>query len=49
MGRGKHGTFAYRAIGIAGNWEATALKEEVWIETATESGRSFMAAWRTRG
>ena len=25
---------------------ATALKAEVWIETATEGGRRFMAAWR---
>ena len=36
-----------RAFGIAGDWKATALKaEEVWVETVTEGGRRFMAAWR---
>ena len=35
-----------RAFGIAGEWKATALKAEVWVETVTEGGRSFMAAWR---
>ena len=35
-----------RAFGIAGNWKATALKADVWVETATEGGRRFMAAWR---
>ena len=35
-----------RAFGIAGDWKATALKAEVWIETVTEGGRRFMAAWR---
>ena len=35
-----------RAFGIAGGWKATALKAEVWVETVTESGRRFMAAWR---
>ena len=35
-----------RAFGIAGDWKATALKAEVWVETATEGGRRFMAAWR---
>ena len=35
-----------RAFGIAGDWKATALKVEVWVETATEGGRRFMAAWR---
>ena len=36
-----------RAFGIAGDWEATALKKaEVWVETVTEGGRRFMAAWR---
>ena len=35
-----------RALGIAGDWNATALKAEVWVETVTESGRRFMAAWR---
>ena len=24
----------------------TALKDEVWVETVTEGGRRFMAAWR---
>ena len=35
-----------RAFGIAGNWKATALKAEVWVETVAEGGRRFMAAWR---
>ena len=35
-----------RAFGIAGDWKATALKAEVWVETVTEGGRGFMAAWR---
>ena len=35
-----------RAFGIAGDWKATALKAEVWVETVTESERRFMAAWR---
>ena len=35
-----------RALGIAGNWKAAALKAEVWVETITEGGRRFMAAWR---
>ena len=26
--------------------KATALKAEVWVETVTEGGRRFMAAWR---
>ena len=34
-----------RAFGIAGDWKATALKAEVWIETVTEGGRRFMATW----
>ena len=34
-----------RAFGIAGDWKATAIKAEVWVETVTE-GRRFMAAWR---
>ena len=34
-----------RAFGIAGDWEATALEAEVWVETVTEGGRRFMAAW----
>ena len=35
-----------RAFGVAGNWKATALEAEVWVETATEGGRRFKAAWR---
>ena len=35
-----------RAFGIEGDWQATALKAEVWDETAVEGGRRFMAAWR---
>ena len=35
-----------RAFGISGDWKATALKAEVWVETVTEGGRRFMAAWR---
>ena len=35
-----------RAFGITGDWKATALKAEVWVETVTEGGRRFMAAWR---
>ena len=35
-----------RAFGIAGDWKATALKAEVWVETVTEGGRRSMAAWR---
>ena len=26
--------------------KATALNAEVWVETVTEGGRRFMAAWR---
>ena len=50
MGRRKSGPIAYRAtfgaFGIAGDWKATALKAEVWVETVTEGGRRLMAAWR---
>ena len=35
-----------RAFGMAGDRKATALVAEVWIETVTEGGRRFMAAWR---
>ena len=35
-----------RAFGITGDWKVTALKAEVWVDTVTESGRRFMAAWR---
>ena len=34
-----------RASGIAGVWKATALEAGVWVETVTEGGRRFMAAW----
>ena len=35
-----------RAFGIARDWKATSLEAEVWIETATEGGRRFMAVWK---
>ena len=36
-----------RVFGITGDWKATALKAEVlWVDTVTEGGRRFMAAWR---
>ena len=35
-----------RTFGIAGDWKATALNAEVWVETVAEGGRRFMAAWR---
>ena len=35
-----------RAFDIAGDWKATTLAAEVWVETITEGGRRFMAAWR---
>ena len=35
-----------RAFGIPGDWKATALKAEVWVETVAEGGRRFMVAWR---
>ena len=35
-----------RAFGITGDWATMALKAEVWVETVTEGGRRFMAAWR---
>ena len=34
-----------RAFGIVGDWKATAFKAEVRVETVTEGGRRFMAAW----
>ena len=34
-------------FGIAGEWKSTvALKATVWVETVTEGGSRFMAAWR---
>ena len=35
-----------RAFGIAGDWKATTLKTEVWVETVAEGGWRLMAAWR---
>ena len=35
-----------RAFGMVGDWKATALKAGVWVETVTEGGRRFMAAWK---
>ena len=35
-----------RAFGIMGDWKATALEAEVWVETIAEGGRRFMAPWR---
>ena len=35
-----------RVFAIAGDWKETALKAEVWVETVTEGGRRFMAAWK---
>ena len=34
------------AFYIARDWKATTLEAEVWIETITEGGWGFMAAWR---
>ena len=34
------------ALGIAGDWKATALEPEVWVEAVTGGGRRLMAAWR---
>ena len=47
MGRRKSGPSEIRGFGIAGDWKSTVLLEaEVWVETVTEGGRRFMAAWR---
>ena len=35
-----------RAFGITGDWNAMALKAEVWVEAVTEGGGRFMVAWR---
>ena len=35
-----------RALGVAGDWKATAFKAEVWVETVTEGGRRFMVEER---
>ena len=37
-----------RAFGIARDWKATALEEGVWVETVTEGGWRFVAAWRKK-
>ena len=37
-----------RAFGIAGDRNTTALRAEVWVQTAAEGGRRFMAAWRKK-
>ena len=34
-----------RALGITGDWTATASKVEVWVEAVTEGGRMLMAVW----
>ena len=34
-----------RTLGMVGDWKSMALKAEVWIDTVTEGGRRFMAAW----
>ena len=47
MGTRKGGPIAYRAtstFGIAGDWKATALKADVWVEAVREGGSRFMAA-----
>ena len=35
-----------RAFGITGDWNAMAVKAEVWVKAVTEGMRRFMAAWR---
>ena len=35
-----------RAFSVTREWKAAALIAEVWVETVTEDGRRFMAAWR---
>ena len=35
-----------RAFSMSGNWKATALKAEVWVDTVTEGRRRFTAPWR---
>ena len=50
MGRKKSDPIAYRAISPGvwhnGDWKATTLKAEVWVDTVTESGRMLMAVCR---
>ena len=38
--------YIHICVTVHGDWKATALKAEVWVETVTEGGRRFMAAWR---
>ena len=45
-GTGKYIQSDIRPFGIAGDWKATALEAEMWVETVTEGGRRFMATWR---
>ena len=33
-----------QAFGIVGDWKATELEAEVWVETVTEGGQRFMVA-----
>ena len=35
----------FRAFGITGDWEVTALEARVWVETVTDGRRRFIAAW----
>ena len=35
-----------QVFGIAGDWKATALEVEVWVETATDGGRRLMVTCR---
>ena len=37
-----------RAFGIAGDWKATALKAEVWVETVTVAGGSWPRGGKKR-
>ena len=49
-GKGKEWTHCVqndiRAFDITGDWKATALKAEVWVDTVTEDGRKFMTSRR---
>ena len=48
VGRRKSGPIASRATSgrLAQRGTGKRLKAEVWVETVTEGGRKFMAAWR---
>ena len=39
-------TEQHPGVGKTGDWKATALKAEVWVETVAEGGWRFMAARR---